>query len=58
MRNIAKCLRYLLGSFKTGISWFLKKDPPFYEVVKNYEEYHESTHITLNTKIRLALIEG
>jgi methionine biosynthesis protein MetW len=57
MRNVAKCLGYLLGSFKTGISWFLKKDPPFYEVVKNYEEYHESTHITLNTNIRLALIE-
>jgi SAM-dependent methyltransferase len=26
MRNVAKCLGYLLGSFKTGISWFLKID--------------------------------
>lgn len=57
MRNIARCLRYLLGSLKTGMKWFLKKEPPFYELVKDYEEYHETSRITLNTMVRLALIE-
>jgi len=56
MKHI-NCLKYLLGSLKTGISWFLKKDPAFYELVKDYEEYHEVSHITQNTMIRLALIE-
>ena len=58
MRNVIRCLKYLLGSLKAGALWFLKKDPPYYELVKDYEEYHEITHVTLNTMIRLALIEN
>ena len=46
MRNIIKCLIYSLGSLKTGVKWFLRKDPPFYELARNYEENHETSYIT------------
>jgi len=58
MRSVTRCLRYLLGSLRAGALMFLKKDPSYYELIKDYEEYHETTHVNLNTMIRLALIEN
>jgi len=41
-----------------AIKTLLEKDPPFFELVSNYEEYYDASHITLNTVMRLKLIEG
>ncbi|MGC9123885.1 MAG: class I SAM-dependent methyltransferase [Thermoplasmata archaeon] len=55
--RLFKCLRVFLSGFYTGLKFFSGKDPPFYEIVESYEEYHSSPHISENSLMRLKLIE-
>ncbi len=56
--GLFKCLKVFLSSFYNGLKFFSRKDPPFYEIVESYEEYHSSSHITDYSRMRLKLIEG
>lgn len=35
----------------------LEKDPPFIELFENYEQYHEFSHVTPMTELRIKLID-
>jgi len=56
--SIIRCLKRVSGASIEGVNAFLERDPPFFELVHDYEEYHEQSHITSMTPTRLKLIEN
>ena len=56
--SLVRGLKTMASRLIEGIKTLFEGNPSFFELTYNYEEYHEASHITPMTLVRLKLIEN